>query len=81
MDELGKIESMGLALPSPAYLFGVILFSVIGFAVYRYGRKSALKTTRWLGVALMLYPYAVSDTVLLYAVGAGLCLGVYFSRR
>ncbi|MEW5904294.1 MAG: hypothetical protein AB1722_08140 [Pseudomonadota bacterium] len=40
MDELQTMQSMGLTLPSPAYLFGMLLFSVIGFAAYRYGKKA-----------------------------------------
>jgi hypothetical protein len=29
----------------------------------------------------MLYPYAISTTWLLYAVGAALCIGAYVSAR
>jgi len=43
---------------------------------------SKLKRPRtvWLGVALMLYPYAISRTWLLYAVGLALCAGVALDR-
>jgi hypothetical protein len=81
MDELKALESLGFTLPSPAYIFGAIIFGVIGIAAYRYGKKASLVTTKWLGIALMLYPYAISETWLLYAVGAALCAGVYVSRR
>jgi hypothetical protein len=37
MDELKNLESMGLTLPSPAYLFGAIFFGIIGLATYRFG--------------------------------------------
>jgi len=70
MDELKTIEAMGFSLPSPACL-----------AAYRYGKKASLKIPKWLGVALMLYPYAISETWLLYAVGTALCVGVYVYRR
>jgi hypothetical protein len=30
----------------------------------------------WLGVALMFYPYAVSGTAALYAVGGALCIAL-----
>ena len=75
------IETLGLAMPSPAYLFGLLLFSIIGFAAYRYGRKASATAIAWLGVALMLYPYAVSETWQLYAIGAALCAGLYVARR
>jgi hypothetical protein len=81
MDDLKTLEAMGFTLPSPAYLFGAILFGIIGYAAYRYGKKTALERTKWLGVALMLYPYLISATWLLYLIGAGLCVGLYFSRR
>ena len=75
------LESMGLELPTPAYLFGLVLFGVIGYAAYRHGKKAALPTFKWLGVALMLYPYAVSSIGLLYLVGAALCVGLYYFRK
>lgn len=81
MDEIKTLESMGLTLPSPAYLFGALLFGLIGFAAYRYGKKASLQIFKWIGVALMLFPYAVSETWLLYGVGAGLCVGLYVSRQ
>ena len=81
MDELKTLESMGFTLPSPAYIFGAVVFGIIGFAAYRYGKKASLQTTKWIGIALMLYPYAISGTWLLYAVGAGLCIALYVSSR
>lgn len=81
MDELKVLESMGFTLPSPVYLLGAIVFGIIGYAAYRYGKKASLETTKWIGVALMLYPYLVSETWQLYSVGAGLCVGLCFSRR
>ena len=77
MDELSALQALGLELPSPAYIFGAIVFGVIGFAAFRYGRKHERGTTLWLGVALMAYPYAVSRTWVLYAVGVALCVGIY----
>jgi hypothetical protein len=81
MDELTTLESMGFTLPSPAYLIGTVLFGIMGYAAYRYGKKASLPTTKWIGIALMLYPYAISRTWLLYAVGIGLCIGLYISSR
>jgi len=81
MDELKTLETLGFTMPSPAYLFGLLLFSIIGYAAYRYGKKTSATTTKWLGVAIMLYPYAVSETWQLYAVGAALCVGLYATRQ
>jgi hypothetical protein len=81
MDDLNTLASLGLTLPSPAYLFGLILFGVVGYAAFRYGRKSALTKPKCIGIALMLFPYAVSETWLLYAVGGGLCVALYLYRK
>jgi len=65
-------------MPTPAYLAGAILFGMIGFIAYRYGKKTGRTVTRYTGIALMLYPYLTgSDTRLLYLVGAGLCVVLY----
>jgi apolipoprotein N-acyltransferase len=81
MDTTTALQSLGLELPSPAYIFGAIVFGLVGLAAFRHGRKSGRPVTRWLGVALMVYPYAVSLTWLLYAVGLALCAGILLDRR
>jgi hypothetical protein len=80
LDPLGTLQSLGFAWPSPAYIFGAVVFGLVGFAAFRYGRKAGKPVTLWLGVALMLYPYAVSRTWLMYAVGVALCAGLFFDR-
>lgn len=77
MDELNQLATLGLVLPSPAYLAGAILFGIIGYVAFRRGRRTSTASLTWTGVALMLYPYAVSQTWLLWAVGAGLCAWLY----
>jgi hypothetical protein len=79
MDDLSTLQmtGLGLELPAPGYLFGALLFGILGYAAYRHGKKVDKPRTRWLGVALMLYPYGVSTTWVLYAVGAALCAGVW----
>lgn len=82
MNELKALESLGFSLPSPLYILGALVFGIAGIAAYRYGKKASLPVPKWIGVALMLYPYAISSTWLLYAVGAALCLGLYiYSQR
>lgn len=71
----------GLSLPSPAYLFGTLLFGLIGMAAFGYGRKTDRPRTLCLGLVLMLYPYAVSGTGLLYAIGTLLCAGLWLDRE
>ena len=81
MNDLQTLESFGLTLPGPGYLFGAIVFGLVGWAAWRHGKRAGLPVPKWLGVVLMLFPYAVSDTRLLYLVGGALCLGVYLWRH
>jgi hypothetical protein len=73
MDTLSVLQSLGLTLPSAPYVGGVLAFGLIGLAAYRHGRRAGRQLTKWLGVALMAYPYAISRTWALYVVGAVLC--------
>ena len=77
MDELKTLQSLGLVLPSPAYILGAIVFGLIGYVAFRRGRKTSTAALTWTGVALMLYPYAVSQTWLLWTVGVALCAWLY----
>jgi len=77
MDELKQLETLDLVLPSPAYIFGAILFGILGYVAFRRGRKTSSPSLTWTGVALMVYPYAVPQTWLLWAIGAALGGWVY----
>ena len=70
-----------MQLPSPAALFAMLLFGLIGLAAFRYGRKNGSLNPMLLGVGLIVYPYFVSSTWWLYAIGGGLCAGLYFLRE
>ena len=77
MDELKNLQSLGLVLPNPAYLLGALVFGLIGYVAFRRGRKTSTAALTWIGVALMIYPYAVSQTWLLWTVGVALCAWLY----
>ena len=80
MNDATALLSSGFDLPTPAWLAGAIIFSFIGLAAWRYGKKADKPMTKWIGLALMLYSYATAETWLLYAVGVGLCAGLYVFR-
>jgi hypothetical protein len=80
LSSLNQLAGLGLTLPSPAYLFGLIFFGVAGMAAYAYGKKTQRPRVRWLGVALMLYPYLVNETWQLYALGCALCAAMWVFR-
>ena len=77
MNNLDSLGALGLELPSPAYLIGSLVFGIFGYIAFRRGRKTASPELTWTGVALMVYPYLVSQTWLLWLLGAALCGWVY----
>lgn len=77
MNELKALQSMGFTLPSPAYLLGAIVFGLLGMVAFSRGRNASLPELTWPGLALMLYPYAVSETWLLWVIGLGLSAWVF----
>jgi hypothetical protein len=81
MDEQQLASGLIAMMPTPAYIFASIVFGVIGFAAYRFGKKTERSKTKWIGVALMFYPYFIgSDIRILCLVGLVLCGVLYFYR-
>ena len=67
-------------MPSPAALFALILFGLIGTVAFMYGKRMQQWKTMVVGGALCLFPYFVSQTWLIYAVGCALCVALYLFR-
>jgi hypothetical protein len=81
MDTVGDLSAMGLELPSMAYIAGALIFGVFGWAAFRRGRKTEDQAMTWGGVFLMVYPYAISQTWLLWAIGVGLAVWLFLRWR
>lgn len=62
-----------------AYLIGSLLFSGIGFVAFVFGKKQARPKAMILGLILLAYPYFITDTAAMYAVGivVTVCLFVF----
>ncbi|MDB5897817.1 MAG: hypothetical protein JWP41_1419 [Ramlibacter sp.] len=73
------LSELGLTLPTPAYLAGLLVFGIVGWIAWRRGRKLERPALKWAGLAIMLYPYAVPQTWLLWTIGAGACVWLYFN--
>jgi hypothetical protein len=65
----------------PTWLMLSSLFSLIGFAVFKYGRKQRTATHTAVGAALMVYPYFVSSAPALIGVGVLLLVGMVVGNR
>jgi hypothetical protein len=57
-----------------------VLFGSVGLGFFMYGRKQKAIVPLICGLALMVYPYFVSNTVVLVIVGSVLIVLPYFVR-
>ena len=72
MFDLGNISFATIAI--------AIVFSLVGFAAYRYGKKNSEPRQLFLGIALMAYGYFVSNAWVSLSIGAVLTLLLFFPR-
>lgn len=63
------------------YLFGALLFGSIGLVAFMIGKKRSSAVLMVVGIALMGYPYLISNTVLMYSIGVLLTLALFILRR
>lgn len=70
---MNPLTQLGIELPSLSYLIGSVIFGLVGLVAWRHGRRTERPVVKWSGLALMLYPYAVSETWMLWVIGAILC--------
>ena len=61
-------------------LFLAVLFGSVGLGFFMYGRKQSAIVPLACGVALMIYPYFISNVILLVVVGVVLMAIPYFIR-
>jgi hypothetical protein len=74
------VPSFDLGDFSVATILFAIVFGVVGFAAFRYGKKNGDPRRLFLGIALMAYGYFVSNAWLSLGIGALLTLLLFFPR-
>jgi hypothetical protein len=67
-------------LISTASLLWTVVFGSIGLGFFVYGKKQGAIIPLVCGLALMVFPYFVPNTVWLVSVGVGLVAVPYFIR-
>ena len=65
---------------STALIFWGLLFGSLGLGFFVYGKKQQAPVPLICGIALMVVPYVIPDTVYLVAAGAALVAIPYFFR-
>jgi hypothetical protein len=63
------------------YWVANILFGIIGWCAFSYGRKEKNYRPVVIGLVLMVYPYFITNTILTFAVGFALTSALYFWRE
>jgi len=59
-------------------LLAGFIFSTLGIGAFAYGKKLDLWQPRAIGVVLMIYPYVVGNLWLLWGIGTGLLVLLYY---
>ena len=65
---------------STSSLLWGLLFGSIGLGFFVYGRKQKVVVPLVCGLVLMVFPYFISNTILLVAIGVALMAVPYFVR-
>ena len=65
---------------SGSNLFAGLLFSSIGFVGFVYGKRMSAWKPMFIGIALMAYPYFISDTMALCAIGLAGSAALFWFR-
>ena len=65
---------------STSLLLWGLLFGSVGFGYFLYGKKQAAIVPMVCGIALMIFPYFVSNVLILVVLGIALAALPYFYR-
>ena len=65
---------------SAANLIGGFVFGSVGFVAFIYGKRMNLWRPMLLGIALMVYPYFISDNAVMFVVGIFGSTALFFLR-
>ena len=62
----------------PYNILAGFIFGTLGWGAFIYGRRLELWQPRVIGIALMIYPYLFSNRWLLWGIGVGLLVLLWF---
>ena len=66
---------------STANLIGGLVFGSIGFVAFAYGKRMNLWKLMFLGLALMVYPYFISNDAAMIVIGLFGSTALFFCRE
>ena len=62
-------------------LWSALMISVLGAALFLYGKKAQRLYPLLAGIAMCIYPYLISDWMLLWGITVGILLLLYYFRE
>ncbi len=65
-------------MPSMSGIFSGLIFGVIGFWMFREGKRNTNITIVLISIALMVYPYFTSTPLQDWGIGFALCAAAYY---
>jgi len=68
-------------MESTSIMIWGLIFGTVGFSFFIYGKKQALMTPLFVGIALMILPYVIENVYALAAIGSILMVIPYFARK
>jgi hypothetical protein len=77
---LPELSNFNLGDFSLATIIIAVVFGLVGFAAFRYGRKNGEPRPLVIGIALMAYGYFVSNAWISLGIGAVLTLLLFVPR-
>ena len=77
----GQCRLRGYTGAMTAMLLWGLVFASIGLGYFIYGKKQRAVVPLLCGLALMVFPYFVSNVLILVGIGAGLAAIPYFLRQ
>lgn len=67
-------------MPDPSYLLISLVFSSIGLGYFIYGKKQKHTVAFYTGLCLIMYPYMISDPIIMILIGIALMFVPKFLR-
>lgn len=62
-------------------IIGGFIFGIVGWYAFIHGKKEKSIRPMVIGIVLMVYPYFVSNTLLMIIIGLGLSAALYYWRE
>lgn len=62
-------------------IIGGIIFGIIGWYAFIHGKREKSMRPMVIGIALMVYPYFVPNTLLAFTIGIALTAALFFWRE